>query len=865
MRKSVFFILFICFNISLFSQWNTSVDVSSNAYFTNRAPISEVNGHPAMVYVTTLNAPANHTRLMYVRANDPDGSAWGTPIQLFQFQGGSLYFDLEVVDGNPAVVCSHDNVKYIRANDVNGDTWGASQDLSPSGFTADVNLIVSDGRPLVSYSSNQGVLKYNHAANPEGSVWLGENIISNTTPTGGGGNYYPSMITINQATAISYRDPGSKDLKYTRANNPPWPSPTLSWSTPITIDSNTDVGAFSSLAVVNQYPAISYVDETLGKIKFVRANDMDGTSWGTPIYIDDTNNNPSVLGGYSILTVIGGKPAIFYYDTYGYLRLVRANDADGTSWGYPHVIDECGWSASFAMINGKPAISSFCSNYYSGNTIHYTQSDVSVPSSIVYVDASATGANNGQSWQDAFNDLQNALAMGSNLSIRIAEGTYKPTTTANRGIAFQLSNSVSITGGYESGGANRNPELYPTILSGDINNDGLPKANSLHVVKVANAINVELDGLTITEGNANKPGYYSKEKGGGVYTNNAIVNINNCKIIDNIAIYGGGLFAANSQDVSLNNSILSGNKAQYGSGIYHVANSSVYIRNSRIINNTSSKRGAIETQNTTHTLIENSVVANNGSSWTNALALFAVNSSQTCEIRNSTILGDGDDDFIAILRANTGQQLDVNVYNSIIAHQDVNHTKGIKITNSNILNLNTENCYLQGSSVYGNATNNLYSDIDGDLLLNSDYSLSLCSPAVDAGNDALAAGLSKDINGNPRFYNTIDIGAYEGQSTTDCNGGNGGEIGRISQVQKTMKLFPNPSDSYINIEFEMDMDSHVNIIIRDVMGRIVQEQNSFYLKEQNIERIDISRLDKGYYLISIHNGMEIETMKFFKS
>lgn len=46
---------------------------------------------------------------------------------------------------------------------------------------------------------------------------------------------------------------------------------------------------------------------------------------------------------------------------------------------------------------------------------------------ITYVDADATGAKNGTSWPDAFNYLQDALAIAqSGDEIRVAQGIYRP-------------------------------------------------------------------------------------------------------------------------------------------------------------------------------------------------------------------------------------------------------------------------------------------------------------------------------------------------------------------------------------------------------------------------------------------------------
>ena len=49
-----------------------------------------------------------------------------------------------------------------------------------------------------------------------------------------------------------------------------------------TIDSTGNVGQYTSLAVVNGNPAISYFAGSGGDLKYVRANDTSGTNWGTP-------------------------------------------------------------------------------------------------------------------------------------------------------------------------------------------------------------------------------------------------------------------------------------------------------------------------------------------------------------------------------------------------------------------------------------------------------------------------------------------------------------------------------------------------------------------------------------------------------
>jgi hypothetical protein len=77
---------------------------------------------------------------------------------------------------------------------------------------------------------------------------------------------------------------------------------------------------------------------------------------------------------------------------------------------------------------------------------------------VIYVDADAPGANDGTSWADAYNYLQDALADANAspkpVEIRVAQGTYRPDEdtlhpegTGNRQTSFQLINDVTLKGG----------------------------------------------------------------------------------------------------------------------------------------------------------------------------------------------------------------------------------------------------------------------------------------------------------------------------------------------------------------------------------------------------------------------------------
>jgi hypothetical protein len=81
---------------------------------------------------------------------------------------------------------------------------------------------------------------------------------------------------------------------------------------------------------------------------------------------------------------------------------------------------------------------------------------------VIYVDASATGANNGSSWTDAYKYLQNALwaaEPNQGIQIWVAQGTYLPDEdtahpggTNDRTDTFHLEPGVALYGGFPTGG-----------------------------------------------------------------------------------------------------------------------------------------------------------------------------------------------------------------------------------------------------------------------------------------------------------------------------------------------------------------------------------------------------------------------------
>jgi hypothetical protein len=172
----------------------------------------------------------------------------------------------------------------------------------------------------------------------------------------------------------------------------------------------------------------------------------------------------------------------------------------------------------------------------------------------LYVRASATGNNSGQSWTNAFTDLQSALQIAQKGdSIWIAEGLYRPTNTSNRAISFEPRSGVVVIGGFagsETSFDQRDLAAHPTVLSGDIGAAGDSTDNSYNVMYLFEPDSTTvLDGLILRDGVADNELYatdaYSRLIcGGGLYimgaSSDAYPNIRNCAFEHNTALYYGG-------------------------------------------------------------------------------------------------------------------------------------------------------------------------------------------------------------------------------------------------------------------------------------------------------------------------------------
>jgi len=188
----------------------------------------------------------------------------------------------------------------------------------------------------------------------------------------------------------------------------------------------------------------------------------------------------------------------------------------------------------------------------------------------LYVHSAAAPGGNGSSWSEAYGDIQDALAVAEpGDQIWVAQGTYQPCSTGDRGLSFQLKPEVTLYGGF-SGSEIRSDDrdwfMYPTILSGNI--DTVGDLDSFHVVTGADQ--AILDGFIVVGGHANGVGVDAK--GGGVLNLAAAPMIRNCVIMGNRALeQGGGIYSEDCAFSLLLSScnVIYNDAGSEGGGLHH--------------------------------------------------------------------------------------------------------------------------------------------------------------------------------------------------------------------------------------------------------------------------------------------------------
>lgn len=457
---------------------------------------------------------------------------------------------------------------------------------------------------------------------------------------------------------------------------------------------------------------------------------------------------------------------------------------------------------------------------------------------IIYVNANATGANNGTSWTDAYTCLQSALAAAvSNDQIWAAAGTYKPTPGSDRTVSFQLKTGVAIYGGFPDSGnpvwSDRNWQTQITTLSGDIGTAANASDNSYNVVKaISTDATAILDGFIITDGNANQndSSIAAGSAGGGLYNDHGNPILRNCIIRNNTAwLAGGGICNKNGSPfiihcTFINNQVVNGSGgamlnygnapaiigcvflgnsvSSYGGGVYDVMAQSRYINCSFFGNSTLLSGGGI------YSLYCNNSVTNTVFSGNTADACggAVVTQDSSTVITNCSFSGNfapqggGVANVYSLQNAPT--LANCILWNNSVGEIYVEQSQSPVITYSIVKGIGPG---------YGNISSDpCFVDVNGpdDIIGTADDNLRLMrgSPAVDAGNNTSVPQDGFDLNGNGNIIEPLPWDRDNNPRFRDdlmkANTGYAGSTG-LPIVDMGAYEWHHPCDIYV--------DGHINL------------------------------------------------------
>ncbi len=257
---------------------------------------------------------------------------------------------------------------------------------------------------------------------------------------------------------------------------------------------------------------------------------------------------------------------------------------------------------------------------------------VAVPvssASQIFVKWDATGTNDGTSWTNAYNNLQDALSSAAAYGneIWVASGTYNPDCqspiSSNR--RFSLVDSVSVYGGFagtETQRSQRDFVANPTILSGETGTPD-PDDNCGVIVGASYVDGAILDGFTIT-------GAY---EGHGIYNYMGTVTYSNLVVTGNQGTNGGGMWSRGYP--ALSNVTFADNSGYRGGGFYNDGWDPDLV-DCTFLNNSAARGGGIHSASSRPVLTGCSFIGNTATFYGGGVDSESDIEMTDCEFRNNT-------------------------------------------------------------------------------------------------------------------------------------------------------------------------------------------------------------------------------------
>lgn len=170
----------------------------------------------------------------------------------------------------------------------------------------------------------------------------------------------------------------------------------------------------------------------------------------------------------------------------------------------------------------------------------------------------------------------------------VGEGVYTPThliavpmdnnQQVDRRSTFTVHSGVKLYGGFPNSGSpgmeDRDFDLYPSILSGDIGVPGDSTDNCFHVMFFPATSDAVVNGFTITSGTANGSTATANESS---YVSALFISIPNYR--------GGGIYMHNASNIQIENCTFAHNRSTYDGGALYIAGGSHEFSNCRFTRN----------------------------------------------------------------------------------------------------------------------------------------------------------------------------------------------------------------------------------------------------------------------------------------
>lgn len=300
------------------------------------------------------------TSIYYARATSPDYKTWSLPSELTDYMGYSA-FDLEIVGGRPALAFQtfEQTLGCFWSNDAAGTDWPAyatavPYDDSMPGFYP--SLAEGNNQPAIVYGDGYGDIWLVRATASDLSAWSSPKALTNQAEFCAGPSFgwVGGLPALTCMTVEGLSDAGR--MLFVRANEA-WD---VSWQAPLApLASGAHILNGASLLEAGGLPAILYWDDLAGRLKWLRANDEDGSSWKPPQELPPTFAVSSQ--GFS-LGLVNGLPCAAYaskLDEPGCgMWIVYATDPAASAWGEPILLKSGAFTRFLALadINGRPGV-----------------------------------------------------------------------------------------------------------------------------------------------------------------------------------------------------------------------------------------------------------------------------------------------------------------------------------------------------------------------------------------------------------------------------------------------------------------------------------------------------------------------------